>query len=315
MPAPVVHVFHDHAGRIGERLRAAGLPWEVVAWSDPARFRAEIGDVEVLLTEAPPRDAWAGASRLRLIQTMGAGTDGVLPAPELPAGVAITSARGVFATEVAEHVILMMLALQRNLPAHVTRQASRAWRPFASGTLAGRTVSILGLGEIGGRAAALCAALGMRVLGVCRRPRPVAHVDEVSGPERLPEVLGAADHVVVALPLTAATRGLVGREALAALRPGAFVIHVGRGGVIDERALLDGLGTGHIGGAALDVFEEEPLPPEHPLWAAPNTLITPHVAGHGLRYVERVGEVLRANVERLLAGEELIHRVDRESGY
>lgn len=315
MRAPVIHVFHQHAGTIAERLRAAGFPWELVAWSDPAQLRAGIGEVVVLLTESPPRDAWAGASRLRLIQTMGAGVDGVLPAPDLPEGVHVASARGVFAAEVAEHVILMMLALQRGLASHVIRQARREWRPFASGALSGRTAGILGLGEIGRRAAALSAALGMRVLGACRRPRPVAHVEEVFGPDRLSEVLRAAEHLIVTLPLTPETRGLLGREGLAATRPGAFLIHVGRGGVIDEAALLGALESGHLGGAALDVFEDEPLPPEHPLWTAPNTLVTPHVAGYGLRYVERIGDVLRGNVERLLRGEEPVNRVDREAGY
>jgi phosphoglycerate dehydrogenase-like enzyme len=315
MRAPVLHVFHEHAGHIADRLRAAGVAWEIVPWSDPAQLREGIGEVENLFTESPPRDVWASASRLRLIQTMGAGVDGLLPAPDLPPGVAITNARGVLATEVAEHALMMMLALQRNLAAHVKRQSERAWRPFASGSLAGRTVGILGLGEIGGRAAALCAAFGMRVLGVCRRPREVPHVDEVAGVDRLSEVLGQVDHLVVALPLTPATRGLLGFEALRALRPGAFLVHVGRGGVIDERALLEGLRTGHVGGAALDVFEEEPLPPDHPLWMAPNTLITPHVAGHGLRYIDRVAGVLVDNVGRLLRGEALVNRVDREEGY
>lgn len=315
MRAPVVHVFHEHAEGIAGRLRGAGFPWQLVPWSDPERLRSGIGEVELLLTESPPRDAWARASRLRLIQTLGAGTDGVLPAPDLPARVVVASARGVFAPEVAEHAILMMLALQRGLAAHLARQARREWRPFASGTLAGRTVGILGLGEIGRRAAALCAALGMRVLGARRRPRPAPHVDEVFGREGLSRLLSEADHLIVALPLTAETRGFVGREELSTLPPGAFLIHVGRGGVIDEAALLEALGTGHLGGVALDVLEHEPLPPDSPLWTAPNTLITPHVAGYGLRYVERVGEVLAANVGRLIRGEEIVNRVDREGGY
>jgi D-2-hydroxyacid dehydrogenase (NADP+) len=315
MTLDAIHVFHEHAGAIAERLRRAGLPGELVPWSDPDQLRAGIGEVEVLLTESPPRDVWGGASRLRLIQTMGAGVDGVLPAPDLPARVVVASARGVFAAEVAEHVILMMLALQKGLAAHLARQAKREWRPFASGALAGRTVGILGLGETGRRVAALGAAFGMRVLGACRRPRPVPHVDEVFGGERLDRLLGAAEHLVVTVPLTAETRGLVGQRELAALRPGAFVIHVSRGGVVDEAALLGALEAGRVGGAAIDVFEDEPLPPEGALWSAPNTLITPHVAGYGLRYVERVGERLADNVERLSRGEEIAGRVDREGGY
>lgn len=310
-----IHVYHDRATSLREGLYAAGADCEVIAWSDPEAFVAGLHEVEVLLTESPPRDAWQRAGRLRLIQTMGAGVDGVLPAPGLPERVAVCCARGVFAAEAAEHALALLLALQRNLPAHVVNQSARRWRPFASGPLAARTAGVIGLGEIGRRVALGCSILGMRVLGCCRRPRPIDGVAEVFGADRLGELLSASSDVVVALPLTAETTGLIGREALSRLPPGARLIHVGRGGVIDEKAVLAALHTGHLGGAAFDVFEEEPLSEQSPWWTAPNTIVTPHVAGFGLRYMERVIRLLLDNVARLASGGELHNLVDRAAGY
>lgn len=315
MNGPTLHVYHEQAATIRERMRAAGVANEIVAWSDPAAFRAGIGHVEILVTESPPAGEWANARRLRWIQTLGAGVDGLLPAPDLAENVVITSARGVFAAEVAEHAVMCLLALQRNLPAHVENRVRRAWRPFASGSLAGRSAGVLGLGEIGRRVAALCSALGMRVRGVRRSPRPMEGVEEVVGADELERVLRASEHLIVTLPLTAETKGLLGREALSLLPARAFLIHVGRGGVVDESALLDALSTGHLGGAAIDVFEQEPLPPDSPFWTAPNTIVTPHVAGSGLRYVERVAELVLANLARLERGEPLAPQVDRRAGY
>ena len=315
MSGPQVHVYHEEAPHLCERMCAAGLANDLVPLRDPDSFRRALPDVEVLVTESPPPGLWSSAARLRLIQTLGAGVDGLFPAPDLPANVPVCSARGLFAAEVAEHALALLLALQRNLPVLVARQSSREWASFPTGTLAGRTTCVLGLGEVGRRVAAACAALGMRVIGLCRRPRAVPHVDDVLGPEHLQALMSASDHLVVTLPLTPATRGLVDRQALSALRPGALLVHVGRGGVVDEAALLDALYTGHLGGAALDVFEQEPLPAGSPLWTAPNTLVTPHLAGYGLFYIERVTERLRVNLERLPRGEPLLGLTDREAGY
>jgi phosphoglycerate dehydrogenase-like enzyme len=258
------------------------------------------------------------ARALELLQLAGAGVDHLLPSPDLPDHVAIAGIRGAFADEAAEHAILMMLALTRRLPELLDRQRRREWAQRPVAKLAGRTVLVLGLGEIGRRVAARASALGMRVLGVRRASAPVAHVDRSDPCEQVGELealLPEAEHVVVTVPLTRATRHLLDARTLALLPRGALIVHLSRGGVIDEAALLEALRSGALGGAALDVFEHEPLPPDSPFWDAPNTIVTPHVAGYGERYLETAVAALLENVRRLEAGEPLVGVIDRDAGY
>ena len=314
----LVHVYHEPGAWIRDAILAAspvgGAPTVVVLESE-ADLRARMGEIEVLFTSVPPPGIWSGARRLRLIQLMGAGADRLLPAPDLPPGVRIAGARGIFAVEVAEHVFALTLALVRALPTAVHRQEQRVWHPFASRTLAGMTMGILGMGAVGQRVARVAAALDLRVLGLCRRPHQLANVSEVWGPSRLDELVGASDVLVVTLPLTPETAHLLDRRRLALMHPGAWLVNVGRGGIVDEVALDEARREGRIGGAGLDVFEPEPLAADNPLWSAPNALITSHVAGLGLRYVERIIPVLLENVRRLEAGEPLALEIDRAAGY
>ena len=314
LPVDVLHIYHEHDAprgaddlreRIHAKARELGLRHRVVAWSDEATLRTNLGDVEVLFTSSPPRGSglWSGARRLRLIQMMGVGVDELLPAPDLPEGVAITCLRGVFAAEVSEHVFAMALALVRGVSALVARQAQREWRAFASGRLEGRTMGIVGFGTIGRRVATIAEAFGMRVVTLSRRRGS------------LREVMRASDVLVVCLPRTPETTGLVDRAAIAELPSGALVVNVGRGGIVDELALRDALDSGAVGGAAIDVFDEEPLSATSPWWGAPNTIVTPHIAGFGLAYEARAALILLENVRRLEAGDELLHRVDRRAGY
>jgi phosphoglycerate dehydrogenase-like enzyme len=245
---------------------------------------------------------------------MGAGVEDIA-ALDLPPEVVIASASGLFAAEAAEHAIAGLLALARGLTTHADRQREHAWSPFASRALAGRSLAIVGLGAIGTRVARAAAALGMRPLGVRRTPRPTEHVAEVGGPQDLHRLLGEADHLVVCAPLTAETRGLVDARALACLHRAAWVVNVARGGVVDEPALLEALREGRVGGAFLDVFEEEPLPPTSRWWTAPNVIVTPHVAGLGVRYLETVVLRLLDNVGRLGRGEPPRGAIVRALGY
>ena len=304
-----IHVYHDAAEWIASAIRARGR--EVVAWKTPELFREHLAEAEILVTQGPPRDAWARATRLRLLHGLGAGIDDLLPAENLAEGVAICNVRGVFAAEVAEHAIAMMLALERALPTVFERQRAGVWKMFPVGKLEGRTVAIVGLGEIGVRVARIATAMGMRVVGTSRSLRPVAGVEV----RPLSSLLAEAEHLVVCTPRTPSTRGLIDAAALARLPANAFVINVGRGGVVDEGALLAALHAGRVGGAALDVFEEEPLAADSPWWSAPNTIVTPHIAGLGRRYLERAVEVVLENVERLERGAPLICQVDRAFGY
>ncbi len=186
---------------------------------------------------------------------------------------------------------------------------------YAGLRLDGATVGILGLGAIGHSVARRCKALGMRVIGTRRSAEPLEAVDEVLGPEGTRRVLAESDVVVVVLPLTPETRGSLDAEALAAMKPRGLLVNVARGGIVDEAALARALEEGHLGGAAVDVFEEEPLPATSPLWTARNALVTPHVAGLARDYMSRVGRIFFENIRRLEKGEPLLNEVDRSRGY
>lgn len=288
---------------------------EIVAWTEPEELAAGLPEVRALFAPMPPREGWDRASRLELIQMAGAGVDQLLPSPDLPAQVRVAGLRGVFADEAAEHAVLMMLALARDLPGLLDRQRRREWAQRPVAKVAGRTVAILGLGAIGRAVARRAAALDMRVLGLRRTAGPCENVERVFAMEELHELLAEADYVVVALPLTPATHHLLDRAALACLPRGAYIVHLSRGGVIDEGALREALECGALGGAALDVLEDEPLDRESPWWDVPRTIITPHLAGFGERYVERATEVFAENLRRMERGEPLVGLVDRDAGY
>lgn len=291
-----VHIYHEDAREI-----AREVPLESVALETPEALAAAMPEIEVLFAAMPPRTGWRRATKLRLVQMMGTGVDQLLPSPDLPTTVSIAGARGVFADEAAEHAIAMMLALVRALPTTILRQRDRVWRQFEVEKISGKTVTIVGLGEIGRRVARICEAMGMNVLGVSRsKPNPGA--------------FASANFLVVCAPLTDTTRGMIGARELAMLPDLARVISLGRGGIVDESALLEALESGKIGGAALDVFDSEPLPPDSPWWTAPNTIVTPHIAGSGRDYIRRCIPILVDNVRRLERGESLVNLVDRTAG-
>jgi phosphoglycerate dehydrogenase-like enzyme len=274
-----------------------------------------LGDVEILAVGKAPRIDWSRARRLVLVQMLGSGTDALWPAAGLPPDTAVANTRGMHLPEMRDHALALLFAFARDLPRALGQQLARRWEPFPGGTLAGKTVAVLGLGEVGGAVAAACAALGMTVLGVRARPRPTPHVHEVHGPDALDHVLPRADYVVVLLPLTPATRGLLDARALASLPAHAVVVHLSRGGVVDEAALSAAVRDGRLRGAAFDVFAEEPLPEESPLWGTPGILVTPHLAGLVGDYFERALGVLLENVERLERGMRPRTEVDRARGY
>ncbi len=297
-----------------QAIRACGPEVEVrVVRRDEAG--PHLPDAEVLLSWMVP-DGWVEqARRLRWVHVTSAGVDHLLGGALWRSEVVITNSRGVHATPLAEHVLGWLLMFARNLHVHLHHQRQRRWQREEGGQLSGSTVGILGLGSVGQEVARLCKACGARVVGMRRRPEPVAYVDRVVGPEGLREVLEESDYVVLALPLVPSTRGLVGREQLAWMKPDAVLVNVGRGGLVDEGALVEALRAGRLRGAALDTFACEPLPPESPLWELPNVLMSPHVAGSFRGYMDRVVAVFCDNLTRYLAGEPLRNVVDREAGY
>ena len=275
----------------------------------------QLDSIDVLLCGEPPRIDWSRARRLRLLQLMSSGIEGLWPATGLHAEVEVASARGIHLPEMRDHALALMLAFERRLLLAVQQQRERRWSPLAAGSLSGKTVALVGLGEVGRAVAAACAGFGMRVVGVRAEVRSTPHVDRVYAPQELDDALRAADYVVVVVPLTDRTRGLLDARALSAMQSHAVLIHLSRGGIVDETALCAALLQGRLAGAALDVFEREPLPPDSPLWTTPNLLITPHAAGRVRGYVERALKVFVENLERIERGDLPTTRVDRTRGY
>lgn len=314
MPGPV-HAFAPFAAALRASLERHFAGRSVHCWTSESEFLAGLGEVEYLLALSPPRGHWARAGRLRLIQVLGAGVDGVLPAPDLAPSVVLANQRGMSAEPMAEFGLALVLALLKQLPAFAAAQRERAWRRALPARAAGRTLGILGLGAIGEALAVRAAALGLRVIGTQRSPKRHPAVERIEPPERTDAVLAESDVVVVLLPLTAETRGLLSRERLARMKPGAYLVNLARGGIADEDALVEALCTGRLAGAAFDVFATEPLPPESPLWDAPNLWITPHMAGGFPEILDETTRLFAENVARLERGEPVRHAIDRARGY
>lgn len=278
-------------------------------------------ETEVILTNPViPSDIASRAPKLRWLQLTSAGVDRLLGAPVMRSGLKITTASGIHAVPISEYVIGAMIAFAKGFPRSIRAQEERAWRPFLPEELEGKTAGIIGVGAIGGRVAALCKALGMRVLAV---RRSAGHgqiaggesIDEVLPPRDLPYLLREADYLVVSVPLTLETRHMIAEPQLRAMKPSAVLINIARGAIVDTEALARALSEGWIAGAALDVFEEEPLPPENPLWEMENVLLTPHISGGTPRYMERAVDLFCDNLRRYLAGEPLLNVVDPARGY
>lgn len=279
-------------------------------------------EAEVLLLGAVPAavlDHIVGRSpKLRWIHSASAGVDRISTALVRERDLTVTNARGVFSRPIGEYVVMMSLAIARRLPQLLELQRERTWQPLRGRELSELTVGIVGYGSIGGEVARLVQPFGCRILATRRHPErgagEAANV-ELLGLEDLHEVLRGSDIVVVAAPLTEATAGLIGAEQLAEMREDAWLINIARGRLIDELALRRALESGWIGGAVLDVFSEEPLSPESPLYRTPNVIITPHTSWASDRVVERTVDLFVDNLRRDRAGEPLRNVVDLEAGY
>ena len=250
------------------------------------------------------------ATRLRWLHTFSAGVDHPVFHSLLARGVRLTTSSGASASAVAQMAILFMLALARDLPACLAAQRERRWSPERGEDLEGKVAAVVGLGPIGLEVARLAGALGMRVIGARRRPAGDEPC-ETWPMARLGELLGLADYVVLALPLTGDTRRIIDARALANMRPGARLVNVGRGELVDEAALATALRQGRLAGAALDVFEHEPLPETSPLWGLPGVIVTPHVAASTPITHHHAAEMFVENLGRWVRGQALRNEVAR----
>jgi D-2-hydroxyacid dehydrogenase (NADP+) len=258
--------------------------------------------------------AFMGASlrspNLRWLHTASAGVDSPVFHRFLDNGVRLTNSSGASAATIAHTVALMMLALSRDLPAWTRAQAEHRWAPRRHDELTGSTIGVVGLGPIGHEVVRLGQAFGMRVIA-CRRSPDGSEGCETWSLDRLSELAGIVDWMVLALPLNDETNGIVSAEVLALMKPTARIVNVGRGELIDEAALVEALSGGRLAGAGLDVFAVEPLPDTSPLWDMPNVIITPHSAGFSLQSHDRAGERFVENLRRYLHGEALIGEILR----
>jgi D-2-hydroxyacid dehydrogenase (NADP+) len=309
--------FAHGAYRMAERfqLRNTGIAhFEVRTAEDLAR---QIAEADVLVVSMMWKNELADiAGRLRFIQSISAGTDQYDKQLLRSRGVRVASAAGVNAQAVAEHSMAMILALSRRLPEARDNQHARHWRGMIGEIarrefeLAGKTLLVVGMGRIGSRLVRLAKAFDMRVIATKRDPSTGAEgADVVAATDRLHEVLGEADIVALTCPLTPQTQNLIDATALAAMKPGAHLVNVARGRVVDEPALIRALQEGRLAAAALDVTCEEPLPASSPLWAMPNVLITPHTAGETQAYEDNVIDILLENLDRLRRGAPLRNEV------
>lgn len=311
LPLPI-HVYLPG----GEAFRptfAPAFPDRPICFLDsPQSFEAEIESIVYLLALQPPRGLWSRASRLRLIQAIGAGVDSILPATDIPPHVHITNNRGLSAVPMAEFALSLVLGLAKRLPSFLQAQRAREWRRAAAPRLDTKTLGILGLGAIGQALAERARLLGMRVIGTRRGGQPHPSADEIVDGETL---LATSDIVVVLLPYTDETRNYLSATRLALLRPGAHLINLARGGILDEAALAAMLRERRLASAALDVFDQEPLPADHGLWDVPNLWITPHVAGAFPGLLPEAAKRFADNVARIERGHPPHNLVDREAGY
>jgi phosphoglycerate dehydrogenase-like enzyme len=322
-----------------ERIRGAAPGSRLVMISFEGLADGPVEDVEVLLRGFLGADAFdrvlARTPRLAWVHSATAGVERVLTPVSRQRDLLITNARGVFSRPIAEYVMMMILAVSRRLPQLLELQRERTWQPLEGAELSDVTVGIVGLGSIGRAVATLASAFGCRVLATRRRsdagaaatpedepPRDEVStageglvLDQILGPDGLPALLAESDFVVLAVPLTPTTEGLIDGPALEAMKPGAWLINVARGRLVDERALLRALREGHIGGAILDTFRDEPLPPSSPFYDMDNVIVTPHTSWSSGRVLDRSVELFCANLRRYAAGQPLLNVVDPAAGY
>lgn len=264
----------------------------------------------------PLRTLRAAAPRLRWIHVIGAGIERLLPLDWLPARLVLTNNSGVHARKMYEYALMAFTLLNARLPAMVANQAARRWTATFTPSCEGRRAVVLGTGDIGGAFGRAARHLGIRTIGVNRSGRRATAFDATRRASGLAAAARGADFLVVAAPLTDETRGLVDRRVLAALAPGAAVVNVGRGPVLDAAALAAGLRAGRLSGALLDVFDREPLPASSPLWRAPNLLVTPHCSSDdAVQYIPLTLDLVFDNARRLAAGRPLRNAVDPRRQY
>ena len=291
--------------RYRDRIAAVSRDLRVDVVDHHSKVDAFIGDAEILVTFGPMMHdrVFKNATKLKWVQALGSGVDGITDQPSLPEGTIVTNIKGIHGAPVAEAALTSMLALARDLPRSLRAQKDHRWERWPARTLDGKTVVIVGVGLISEALAPRCKALGMTVIGVSGTPRDLPGFDRIEPRTRLLETVAEADHLVLLAPHTDETHHMIDTRTIAALKPTAYLINLARGGVVDERALVEALENKRLAGAALDVFATEPLPPNNPLWDMDNVILTPHLGGFFDEYPDYALPVIEENLRRFLAGD------------
>ena len=313
-----------------ERIRTVAPDARLVSVSLEGLSDESLDDVEALLRGPLPAATFdrllARCPSLRWVHSATAGVERVLTPAAAQRGLVITNARGVFSEPIAEYVMMMILSVIRRLPQLLELQREHTWQPLPAREMRDVTIGVVGLGSIGQAVARLALAFGARVVAVRRDPAAgaggagvtdadLAGIDHLLTPDQLPELLAESDFVVLALPLTRDTEDLFDAHRLGLMKPGAWLVNVARGGLVDERALVRALRAGQLSGAVLDTVRAEPVEPSSPLFDVPNLILTPHTSWSSGRVLDRSIELFCDNLARFAAGEALVNTVDPGKGY
>lgn len=312
-------VIGRQADRFPEGLPEAETGVEYVMADSMDEVVADLAGCDVVFHYGHPRDAleanWRLTERLRWVHVGGVGVDWSLFPAIIESDVVLTNSRGIFDTSLPEYLLSLMLALAKDLPGTLRAQSRHAWEHRLLEPLAGGRAVVVGAGSIARSASRLLHAMGVTTTLVGRAARDAPDGARIRAIDELPALLAEADWLIVLAPLTPATRGLIDADVLAALPRGARVVNIGRGPTLVEDALVDALRSGALAGAALDVFEEEPLPAESPLWDMPNVIVSPHIGGDEAGTPRAFTDAFLANLRRYLAGEPLQNVVDKRLGW
>jgi phosphoglycerate dehydrogenase-like enzyme len=314
--AALFHIKQEDWEAAAKRHRSLARRLRVTVGWDGDILDEALKTADFMINSSPPKERLRErAPRLKWIQTTGAGIDGLLPLDWLPQDVVLTNNTGAHGAKAEDSCAMAISLLNARLPQLLAQQRNRLWKPIFTTPVAGKTVVVIGFGDLGQGAGRAAKKLGAKVIAVTRSGKAARPADKAVPTARLDSVLPQADFLVITTPLTPQTRNLMSRERLGLLKPEAGVINIGRSPVMDYEALREKLVKGELAGAVLDVFQPEPLPAESPFWDTPNLIVLPHVSCDDPRYIEHLLDFWFENLQRFLAKKKLVNIVDRRLGY
>ena len=313
MEAHHLLIIHRWAEEFKDYLQRLLPQLQITACNSAEIIPSNIEEIDIILAWKFPAELPKKAKRLKWIQSIGAGADYILSITDLPQKIIITRSIGDLGILMAEYVLGFCLYFTLQIQRLLKNQSGANWEPFPTNKLEGKTLALMGLGAIGSTIAVKAKNLGMRVLGAKRTEALVKGVDQIFIGKQWHDMFPQADFLVIALPITSETKGMLNADALKLLKKECYLINISRGKIVDEQFLITMLKEKRIAGAALDVFDEEPLPPDSPLWKMDNVVITPHIAG--ISQPEGISQDFCQNYKRFIEGKPLKYQVDRLRGY